>query len=61
LFDFAGSQAEARTAKAVAPNHTHKMQNRLNATIARLCQDIDEVEEPKLRAMLETSAGGDAV
>jgi hypothetical protein len=32
------------------------MQRRLKDTIADLRQDIDDVEEPKLRAMFETSA-----
>ncbi len=43
-------------AEAVAQNHTQKMQRRLKDTIADLRRDIDDVEEPKLRAMFETSA-----
>ena len=43
-------------AETVAWNHTQKMQRRLKDTIADLRQDIDDVEEPKLRAMFETSA-----
>lgn len=42
--------------ETVARNHTQEMQKRLNDTITHLRQDIDEVEEPKLRAMFETSA-----
>ena len=43
-------------AQTVARNHTQKMQKRLKDTITDLRQDIDDVEEPKLRAMFETSA-----
>jgi hypothetical protein len=43
-------------AETVARNHTREMQKRLKDTITDLRQDIDEVEEPKLRAMFETSA-----
>jgi hypothetical protein len=55
VFDSSGRQTMAG-AETVARNHTREMQNRLNDTITHLRQDIDEVEEPKLRAMFETSA-----
>jgi uncharacterized membrane-anchored protein YhcB (DUF1043 family) len=43
-------------AETIARNHTQKMQKRLNDTITDLRQDLEQVEEPKLKAMFETSA-----
>jgi len=37
-------------------HHTQKMQRRLEQTIAHLREDIEKVDEPKLKAMFETSA-----
>jgi uncharacterized membrane-anchored protein YhcB (DUF1043 family) len=36
--------------------HTQRMQQRLQETIDHLRSDIDEVDEPQLKAMFETSA-----
>ena len=37
-------------------HHTQKMQKRLQETIVHLCQDIEKVDEPQLKAMFETAA-----
>jgi len=37
-------------------HHTQKMKERLKETVTHLRQDIDEVDEPQLKAMFETSA-----
>jgi len=37
-------------------HHTQKMQQRLEETIDHLREDIDNVDEPQLKAMFETSA-----
>ncbi|HVT53843.1 MAG TPA: hypothetical protein VHE77_19845 [Dongiaceae bacterium] len=37
-------------------HHVQKMQERLEDLIARLRADVEKVEEPKLKAMFETSA-----
>jgi len=37
-------------------HHTRKMRQRLNETIGHLRQDIDKVDEPRFKAMFETSA-----
>jgi hypothetical protein len=37
-------------------HHTQKMKKRLNETIAHLREDIEKVDEPRLKAMFETSA-----
>jgi len=37
-------------------HHTRKIEQRLQATIDHLREDIDKIEEPKARAMFETSA-----
>jgi hypothetical protein len=36
--------------------HTQKMKQRLSEIIAHLREDIDKVDEPKLKAMFETAA-----
>jgi hypothetical protein len=37
-------------------HHTQKMQQRLEEIIAHLREDIDKVDEPRFKAMFETSA-----
>jgi uncharacterized membrane-anchored protein YhcB (DUF1043 family) len=37
-------------------HHTRKMRQRLTETMDHLRRDIDEVDEPQLKAMFETSA-----
>jgi len=37
-------------------HHAQKMKKRLNETIAHLREDIEKVDEPRLKAMFETSA-----
>jgi hypothetical protein len=37
-------------------HHTEKMRKRLSETIDHLRADIEKVDEPKLKAMFETSA-----
>jgi len=37
-------------------HHTRKMRQRLSETIDHLRRDIDMVDEPRLKAMFETSA-----
>ena len=37
-------------------HHTRKMKERLQETITLLRKDIEEVNEPQLKAMFETSA-----
>ncbi len=37
-------------------HHTQKMKRRLQETIVHLRKDIEEVDEPQLKAMFETSA-----
>jgi hypothetical protein len=37
-------------------HHTQKMKARLHETIDHLRKDIEEVDEPKFRAMFETAA-----
>jgi hypothetical protein len=37
-------------------HHTQKMQKRLQETMDHLRRDIEKVDEPKLKAMFETSA-----
>lgn len=37
-------------------HHTRKMQQRLQETMDHLREDIEKVDEPKLKAMFETSA-----
>lgn len=37
-------------------HHTQKMQQRLQETMDHLRDDIEKVDEPKLKAMFETSA-----
>lgn len=36
--------------------HTQKMRQRLTETVAHLREDIDNMDEPQLKAMFETSA-----
>jgi len=40
----------------VPRHHTQKMQTRLQEIIDHLRKDIEEVDEPQLKAMFETSA-----
>ena len=37
-------------------HHTRKMKSRLQETINHLRRDVEEVDEPQLKAMFETSA-----
>ncbi len=37
-------------------HHTQKMQKRLTETMQHLREDIEKVDEPRLKAMFETSA-----
>jgi ferric iron reductase protein FhuF len=37
-------------------HHTQKMKTRLQESVAHLREDIQKVDEPQLKAMLETSA-----
>lgn len=36
--------------------HTRKMRQRLEDTLAHMREDIDKVDDPKFKAMFETSA-----
>jgi hypothetical protein len=46
----------ARDGKESPLHHTQRMQQRLEEIVVRLCSDIETVDEPRFRAMLETSA-----
>jgi uncharacterized membrane-anchored protein YhcB (DUF1043 family) len=39
-----------------ARHHTQKMQSRLQETMDHLRQDVERVDDPRLKAMFETSA-----
>jgi hypothetical protein len=45
-----------RIAESDAGHHIQKMQTRLQETIDHLRQDVERVDDPKLKAMFETSA-----
>jgi hypothetical protein len=45
-----------RIAESDARHHTQKMQTRLQETMDHLRQDVERVDDPRLKAMFETSA-----
>jgi uncharacterized membrane-anchored protein YhcB (DUF1043 family) len=51
-----GGPIMASVAESDARHHTQKMQKRLQETMDHLRRDIEKVDEPKLKAMFETSA-----
>jgi hypothetical protein len=46
----------ARIDESDARHHAQKMQNRLQETMDHLRQDVERVDDPKLKALFETSA-----
>jgi archaellum component FlaG (FlaF/FlaG flagellin family) len=51
-----GASKMTGAAESYARHHTQKMQKRLQETMDHLRRDIEIIDDPKLKAMFETSA-----
>jgi hypothetical protein len=50
------AQAASRSQQGDPHHHVHKMQGRLAELIDHLRSDIEKIDEPRCKAMFETSA-----